>query len=366
MHGSIATGRPLSIEVSSPRVGELYVDRVRLTIRISGANGSFVRTPLGVPRRITVRVNEMDYPYLSDQWVDDGTALAFNADITVQSADLRPLRATVASAPSVVEDEVMPAGTVLRFVDTEDGARSQRVTGPEAARLVENAVEDVIVIHNATVRLRFDGPAWDTWAGPTVSAVRTPMGAVATLRRSGNLPDEGEIANRFERDLDVHWDNPREPSQPPPLLGKRGLNVIQVSVSDGKSVEPQHAAVTFYITTAQAPAGGITVGPVVPNPPGEDVAGGEHVVIRSNRSAPTDMTGWTLVDFGERHRFTFERPFVLGGQRELRVWTGQGADDASNLYWGRRAAVWNNPGDVAILRNASGEEVGRYAYGRGR
>jgi hypothetical protein len=46
----------------------------------------------------------------------------------------------------------------------------------------------------------------------------------------------------------------------------------------------------------------------------------------------------------------------------VRVWTGRGTNDAENLYWGRRQAVWNNTGDLAILRDVAGAEVSRFAY----
>jgi hypothetical protein len=44
------------------------------------------------------------------------------------------------------------------------------------------------------------------------------------------------------------------------------------------------------------------------------------------------------------------------------VWTGQGSDDLPNLYWGRRAAVWNNTGDSAILSDERGQIIARFQY----
>ena len=38
---------------------------------------------------------------------------------------------------------------------------------------------------------------------------------------------------------------------------------------------------------------------------------------------------------------------------------GRGADDAHNLYWGRRQAVWTNTGDTAVLRDPDGSERAR-------
>lgn len=36
--------------------------------------------------------------------------------------------------------------------------------------------------------------------------------------------------------------------------------------------------------------------------------------------------------------------------------------DAANLYWERSQLVWNNTGDTAMLRDASGTKVARFAY----
>lgn len=58
--------------------------------------------------------------------------------------------------------------------------------------------------------------------------------------------------------------------------------------------------------------------------------------------------------------------FQLASGATVSVWTGPGRDDAENLYWNRRAAVWNNAGDVAVLADAMGREVARRVYMRER
>ena len=55
-------------------------------------------------------------------------------------------------------------------------------------------------------------------------------------------------------------------------------------------------------------------------------------------------------------------PGVLVASGEVRVWVKAGTNDATNLYWGRGSAVWNNTGDTAILRDASGAEIARLSY----
>ena len=98
------------------------------------------------------------------------------------------------------------------------------------------------------------------------------------------------------------------------------------------------------------------------DPPGRDVAG-EHVVLRNLTTAPVDLAGWTLRDIAPKrpHVFTFPS-FSLPASGHVRVWTKSGPRDAANLFWKRRAPVWNNPGDTAILRDAAGTEVSRFTY----
>jgi hypothetical protein len=37
-----------------------------------------------------------------------------------------------------------------------------------------------------------------------------------------------------------------------------------------------------------------------------------------------------------------------------------GNDTAEDLYWNRSLSIWNNDGDVATLKDASGNIVSRY------
>jgi hypothetical protein len=94
--------------------------------------------------------------------------------------------------------------------------------------------------------------------------------------------------------------------------------------------------------------------PVGPEPKGE------YVLIENDRATAADLTGWTLAD-AIQHTYAFSAfPLVPGAT--VRVWTGTGTDDGENVYWGRHQAVWNNTGDTAILRDAAGNEISRFAY----
>ena len=112
-------------------------------------------------------------------------------------------------------------------------------------------------------------------------------------------------------------------------------------------------------TPTSPPAIGITIVEVLADPSGID-ADGEYVRIRNDGASTVTMTGWTLRDLANA-TFTFPT-FTLAPGAEVRVWVRSGVNDATNLYWGRGSAVWNNDGDTAILRDASGVEVARLSY----
>jgi len=79
---------------------------------------------------------------------------------------------------------------------------------------------------------------------------------------------------------------------------------------------------------------------------------GEFVLIQNDRAGAVNLTGWSLSDAAQ-HVYTFPL-FTLPAGGTVKVWTGTGTNDAENLYWGRRQAVWNNTGDIGILRYVAG------------
>lgn len=90
----------------------------------------------------------------------------------------------------------------------------------------------------------------------------------------------------------------------------------------------------------------------------------EHVIVHNDSNATLDLGGWSVRDAAERrpHRFTFTPLTLLPAGASLRLWSVRGTDDAENVYWGRRKAVWNNTGDVAMLVDPDGVERARAQY----
>ncbi len=98
------------------------------------------------------------------------------------------------------------------------------------------------------------------------------------------------------------------------------------------------------------------------DPAGTDL-GREHVQLLNAGKSPIDLSGWSLHDAARRpHTYRFADDVQLLPGAPLRLWTGRGRDDRQNLHWGRRAAVWNNTGDVAVLRDAEGRERARASW----
>jgi len=95
------------------------------------------------------------------------------------------------------------------------------------------------------------------------------------------------------------------------------------------------------------------------DPPGSDVRG-EFVRLQNDTVADVQMLGWTLSDVAG-HEYTFPA-FTLRAGFDVRIWTGAGTDDASNLFWGRNQAVWNNQGDTATLRDSALRVIAAFKY----
>jgi hypothetical protein len=72
------------------------------------------------------------------------------------------------------------------------------------------------------------------------------------------------------------------------------------------------------------------------------------------------MTNWCLNDRAG-HRFVFPR-FFFASNAQVRIWTKRGVNTLGDLYWGHDRAIWNNPGDMAILYDAQDHPVSTFTY----
>lgn len=114
--------------------------------------------------------------------------------------------------------------------------------------------------------------------------------------------------------------------------------------------------------SSRVAAGSVVIDYIEYNPEGSDVQG-EYVRIKNTAKRAVNLEGWKLIDEGEKHSYTFPS-FSLAAGAEVLLWTKAGEDDASNLYWGSRSAIWNNEGDTAQLIDSKGKVVNTYSYGK--
>jgi hypothetical protein len=114
---------------------------------------------------------------------------------------------------------------------------------------------------------------------------------------------------------------------------------------------------------ADAPAADLAIGEVQFDAPGAEASNlrEEWVEITNRGPITAGLAGWTLSDEAN-HVYTFPDHATLAPGASLRVRTGIGDDDAANLHWGRRAAVWNNTGDTAYLRSPDGALVAKKSW----
>jgi hypothetical protein len=112
-------------------------------------------------------------------------------------------------------------------------------------------------------------------------------------------------------------------------------------------------------------AGPVRIVEIVARPPdGAADVNGETVTLRNDGLATVDITRWSLADASDKNLFTFPS-FVLPPGGIAVVHSGRGSPSGPDFYWGKTTGIWNDAGDTATLRDATGTTIGTYAYGAG-
>ena len=94
-----------------------------------------------------------------------------------------------------------------------------------------------------------------------------------------------------------------------------------------------------------------------PSPENDNLIG-EWVEIANEGSVLRSLQGWTL---SNQHNRTYAfNNFTLAAGAFVKVHTGIGNDTATDLFWNRKMAVWNNDGDLATLKDAVENVVSIY------
>jgi hypothetical protein len=88
----------------------------------------------------------------------------------------------------------------------------------------------------------------------------------------------------------------------------------------------------------------------------------EWVSLVNSGSAAVNLNHYTIRDKAN-HVYTFGNVSIAGKGGRLWLHTGKGTNSTTNRYWGSGNYIWNNDGDTAYLRNASGKAVDNCSWG---
>jgi sRNA-binding protein len=92
--------------------------------------------------------------------------------------------------------------------------------------------------------------------------------------------------------------------------------------------------------------------------PEKENLNGEWVEIANQGTEAQSLQGWTLSD-QDNHTYAFNS-FTLQAGASVKVHTGTGDNSATDLFWNMKVSIWNNDGDMATLKDATGNVVAKY------
>jgi hypothetical protein len=92
----------------------------------------------------------------------------------------------------------------------------------------------------------------------------------------------------------------------------------------------------------------------------------EYIVFKNTTGSTMRLKGWKVISApsSDNQHYTFPRTKV-GPGHTLTLYTGSGSNSAGKRYWGASDPRWDNAGDKAILKNASGGVVDTCQYAGG-
>ena len=103
----------------------------------------------------------------------------------------------------------------------------------------------------------------------------------------------------------------------------------------------------------------LTIDYIEYDPEGSE-ADGEYLVLTNHENYNVSMVGWFLQD--EAAQTAYEFNFTISNNTSIRIYTGEGVDNSTTLYWGWYQGIWNNSGDFAIIQDQNGLMVDNYRY----
>ncbi len=158
--------------------------------------------------------------------------------------------------------------------------------------------------------------------------------------------------------IGLHYFNYRYLSPDAPLAPITAPSVSQTTTKPTKPSTSPRATSAPRITGA----GPVRIVDLVARPmDGAADVNGETVTIRNDGLATVDITRWTLADASGKNLFPFPSLALTPGGIAV-VHSGRGVASGADYYWGKTVGIWNDKGDTATLRDASGAIISTYAY----
>ena len=87
----------------------------------------------------------------------------------------------------------------------------------------------------------------------------------------------------------------------------------------------------------------------------------EYVRVKNRSSRKVELTGWTIWSKRNDKTYTFPE-FELKSNQIVKVWTRQGTDSDTDLFWRLVNEVWKYDGDCAKLKDENENLVNWYYY----
>ena len=87
----------------------------------------------------------------------------------------------------------------------------------------------------------------------------------------------------------------------------------------------------------------------------------EYVVLVNTNEKSLDLTGWSIQD-EHGNRFDFPIGFRLYPFTSVTLYTGQGINMTTALYWHHETPVWNNDGDTVFVYNEKNVIIGTFSW----
>jgi hypothetical protein len=91
----------------------------------------------------------------------------------------------------------------------------------------------------------------------------------------------------------------------------------------------------------------IIVSELICHPDGNELDG-EYVIVQNLSNRKIDLKDWQLCDYKSVHCYVFG-DIAIQPQSSLKVWTRDGTNTSTELYFGEAKPIWNNGEDTAYL-----------------